>query len=158
MAINYDEAIAELRAEEKRLDDELGQVRAAIPAMIVLRNRYRASQPTPPLPKNYIQARPLTEVLANEVAGPVGRFLGMGATKAIPILLKDVDVPLTTSEIYDRLKAEGWASTAQSPIGTLSATLGQLKDVVEKIGEGWRLIKPADQSSSTSGWTQPSLQ
>ena len=41
MALNYDEAIAELRAEEKRLEQELEQVRAAIPGMIVLRNRSR---------------------------------------------------------------------------------------------------------------------
>ncbi len=42
MALNYDEAIAELRAEEKRLEQELEQVRAAIPGLVILRNRMRS--------------------------------------------------------------------------------------------------------------------
>ena len=128
MAINYDEAIADLRAEEKRLQEELAQIQASIPGLIVLRNRAKMTVLSPD-----------SRSQANVYNG--GRFSRMGATKAIPEVLKDSSIPLATSKILDLLRAEGWKTNSQNPTGLLSATLGQLveRGVVEKVGNGWRL-------------------
>jgi hypothetical protein len=131
MAFNFEEGIAELRAQEKRLEEELEEVRAAIPALVRLRNR----QVLPP-------------VTASK------KFSGMGATKAIPQVLREVEVPLTSSEILDRLRAGGWTTGSQKPLSTVSATLSQL-ETVERVGEGWRLRRTLTSSIAPQ---QPSLQ
>jgi len=132
MSLDYDEAIAELRAEEKRLEEELNQVRAAIPGMIILRNRSRSksSVASAPTPNGTIQL-PFVS----------GRFAGVGTTKAIPILLGEAHAPLVSREIFDALKAQGWTTEAERPLGVVSATLRQLeeKKIVERVGEAWRV-------------------
>jgi hypothetical protein len=129
MALNYDEAIAELRAEEKRLTLELEQVRAAIPGMIVLRNRHLAEVKETAASSN------------GRMLPGIGRFAGMGATKAIPEFLKTAEIALTSREITDGLMAEGWVSEAQKPAGAVSATLINLEKqgVVTRVGEAWKL-------------------
>jgi hypothetical protein len=155
MPLDYDEAIAELRSEEKRLEEELNQVRAAIPGMIVLRNRSRS--------KSLIPAASATTNAAQLSFG-AGRFAGVGTTKAIQALLKEAPAPLVSKEIHDALKAQGWTTGAVRPVGTVSATLRQLegKHLVERVGEAWRIktnlqrvsLNPA--SFSPNGSQQPS--
>ncbi len=79
---------------------------------------------------------------ADEVL-PVGRFVGMGATKAIPIYLKDKTMSLTSRQIMDGLKADGWTSKSEDNLATVSATLSQLKEsgTVRKIDDGWILAR-----------------
>jgi len=133
MALNYDEAIAELRQEEKRLLAELEQVRAAIPGLIILRNRNPVAR-----------AVSVDAATAKPTLPDIGRFAGMGATQAIPELLKGASVPMTTKEVFDALQADGWTTKAKRPAGAVSATLQQLSErkILDKVGEGWRL-KPA---------------
>lgn len=130
MALNYDEAITELRQEEKRLLEELEQVRAAIPGLIILRNR---NQGKPAVTADTVVAKPTLP--------GIGRFAGKGATQAIPELLKGAFVPMTTKEVFEALQADGWTTGAKRPAGVVSATLQQLteKNILEKVGEGWRL-------------------
>jgi hypothetical protein len=132
MAINYDEVITELRATEARLEEELKQLREAIPAMIILRNRARMDR------EIAAERSPQMTIVG------IGRFAGMGATKAIPEFLKGKTEALNSREIMDGMMAEGWTSDAQKPIGAVSATLITLEKsgVVERVGEGWRL-KPS---------------
>jgi hypothetical protein len=151
MAINYDEVIAELRETESKLEEELEQVREAIPAMVVMRNRARAE-------------RDAAERKIPQATIPgIGKFSGMGATKAIPELLRSAPHALTTREIYDGLRAQGWTSSAAKPLGAISATLAQLEDndIVVRVGDGWKL-KPAKVSLSPSSFSndpeQPSAQ
>ena len=129
MSLNYDEAIAELRQEEKRLLTELEQVRAAIPGLIILRNRNQSGLAPSP-----------DAAVAKPTLPGIGRFAGMGATQAIPELLKGASVPMTTREVFDALQADGWTTESQRPQATIAATLAQLVDkgVVEKVGDGWR--------------------
>jgi len=153
MSIDYDEAIAELRSEEKRLEEELNQVRAAIPGMIILRNRSRA-QGTISKISDQGDLRQLT------LKG-TGRFTGVGATKAVSILLGESTIAMTSREIFDSLKAQGWTTEADRPLGTLSATLKQMGDkgVLERVGEGWKITtKPsvvAAPSWNPNGQPQP---
>jgi len=123
--LDYEEAVAELRAEEKRLSEELRQVRLAIPAMVALRNRNRATAPVP-------------------VADPSRKRDSAPSdpgSMAIREYLKGVEIAVTVREIYDALKARGWASEAVRPGTVLSSTLRQLAQAgeVEKVGDGWRL-------------------
>jgi len=151
MAINYDEVIAELRAMESRLAEELEQVQEAIPAMIILRNRAHAEREAAK-----------EKVPQMNISG-IGRFAGMGATKAIPLMLSSATRAHTTREIYDALRAQGWTSNAAKPLGAISATLAQLEDagIVVRVGEGWKLV-PAKVSLNPSSFSsepeQPSAQ
>ena len=119
MPVDYVEVFAEIEAEEARLLTQLNIVQAAKPAIQALRDRQL----------NYAA---LTKRL-------VGRFAGMGATKAIPMLLEGKTVPMTYREVHDALKSEGWTSASSDPAATVSATLSQLKDagLVRKVGEGF---------------------
>lgn len=139
MALNYEEAIAELRAEESRLQDELKQVQAAIPAMIILRNRARME-------------REIAKAPQLSIVG-MGKFAGMGATKAIPEFLESAERALTSREIFDGLSAQGWTTDAQKPIGVISATLIALEDkgIVTRVGEAWKLKGPQLPIRSTEG-------
>jgi hypothetical protein len=130
MSLNYDEAIAELRQEEKRLLTELEQVRAAIPGLIILRNRNQGGMAASP-----------DAAVAKPTLPGIGRFAGVGATQAIPELLKGASVAMTNREICDALQADGWTTEARRPVATIGATMAQLaeKHIVEKVGEGWRL-------------------
>jgi len=130
--LDYEEAVAELRAEEKRLSEELRQVRLAIPAMVALRNRNRATAPVP-------VADPSRK--RDSAPSDPGSMAGMGPSQAIREYLKGVEIAVTVREIYDALKARGWASEAVRPGTVLSSTLRQLAQAgeVEKVGDGWRL-------------------
>ena len=122
MPVDYEEVWAELEEEEGRLTTQLNIVKSAKPAIQALRDRQAAMQ---------------------TIAKRIGlRFANMGATKAIPLLLENKAVPMTYREIHDALKAEGWTSNSSDPAATVSATLSQLRgEAVEKVGDGWRLIK-----------------
>jgi len=130
MAFNYDEAIAELRQEEKRLLEELEQVRASIPGLIILRNRNRGKMISAP-----------ETVIANPTLPGIGRFAGTGATQAIQEVLKSATIAMTNREIYAALCADGWTTEARRPQATVAATLAQLaeKEIVERVGEGWKI-------------------
>lgn len=126
MPVNYAEVLKALETEEGRLLTQLSTVRAAKPAIILLMNSQKPEEQIP-------EFEPGLE--------PVGRFAGIGATKAIPILLAEKSVPMTTREIMDALKAEGWTTNSTDPVGTVSATLSQLRDsAVTKVGDGWRSL------------------
>lgn len=128
MPVDYAEVLADFEAEESRLEAELARIRAAKPAI-----------------KEMLQ-----RTAPNAAKWMMGRFAGMGATKAIPILLAGKTVAMTYREIHDALKAEGWTTNSSDSTSIVAATLSQLKgDFVEKIGEGWRLIQPTVPSSST---------
>jgi len=147
MALNYDEAIAELRGEEKRLEEELAQIRAAIPAMIVLRNR-----------NAHADEQPRKE--SERLLPGIGRYARMGATEAIAAFLRENKSTLTSREIYEGLSAGGWTTNAQKPIGVIAATLISLekKGTVERVGESWRIktnlqrvsLNPAEFSPTAS--------
>ncbi|WP_142988144.1 hypothetical protein [Granulicella rosea] len=127
MPVDYAEVIAELEAEEGRLKTSLAAIQAAKPALLLLWQKQNGS-PDPQTPVTIM---------------PRGRFAGMGATKAIPLLLQGQEVPMTYREIHDALKAEGWTSNSSDPAATVSATLSQLRgEVVVKIGDGWMLAAP----------------
>jgi len=137
MPADYAEVLKELEDQESTLESELAAIRAAKPAILLLAKK---------------------QGMENRKLFPTGRFVGVGASRAIPDLLKNIHVALTTSEIVDRLKAEGWTTEAQNPVATISATLSQLaeKGFVEKVGEGWKsrnpfratLVNPATFSST----------
>jgi hypothetical protein len=147
MALNYDEAIAELRAEANRLEREAEQVRAAIQGLIIVRNRARSSSlapaPAPPPPLPLQPTKP-------------GRLSGMGPTKAIFETLNAASLtgvaPMTSRQIYDAMTAEGWSTTAQKPVGVIAATLIQLEKngVAERVGEAWRLKNRLDSAFATA--------
>jgi len=144
MAINYDEAIAELRAEESRLQEELKQIQAAIPGLIILRNRARMQQ------AEVAKSNPQLTLTG------VGKFARMGPTEAIPHVMRGRE-PMTTREIFDRLIREGWSTSAQKPIGVISATMISLEDkgIAERVGEAWRLKAPTPPSWNPSEHEQP---
>ena len=145
MALNYDEAIAELRAEENRLENELTQIRAAIPAMIVLRNR-----------NTHIEGS--QQKAAERLLPGIGKYSGMGATEAISVFLRENRATLNTREIYDRLSAGGWTTNALKPIGVISATLIQLekKGIAERVGESWRIKTNLQRASLNPAVFSPS--
>ncbi|HEY4380366.1 MAG TPA: hypothetical protein VGN01_08465 [Acidobacteriaceae bacterium] len=117
MPADYADVLKDLDRREKALTDQLAILRAARPAIFALKQQ---------------------QELESAALTPSTRFQGMGATKAIPLVLKDAAIPMTTSEVLSTLKEGGWTTNAQSPLGTVSATLGQLRDV-EKVGDRWRL-------------------
>jgi hypothetical protein len=121
MPVDYSEVWAELGEEEARLMTQLNIVRQAKPAIQALLDR---------------------QALQAFGKPTAARFSGMGATKAIPLLLEDKTVPMTYREIHDALKAEGWTSNSSDSAATVSATLSQLRgSTVEKVGDGWRLMR-----------------
>ena len=126
MPVDYVEVLKELKAQEKALQDELDIVRGALPAIEKM-----AAKSAKPVPAWV----PVT-----------GKYSGMYATEAIPDALKGEVFPLTTAQIADKVKAGGLRSAAQNFVASISATLSQLKDrnVVEKVGDGWRLKAPGD--------------
>ncbi len=121
MPVDYAEVLKELEAEEGRLMTQLNTVRAAKPAIMLLMNNQKSEPPivSPPL--------------------PAGRFARFGATRAIQIYMTGNTVALTSRQIMDGLKAEGWTSESEDHLATISATLSQLRDkgVVRKSGDGW---------------------
>lgn len=135
MALNYDEAIAELRAEEKRLEQELEQVRAAIPGMIVLRNRSRFGDQSIVVEPPKLHRHGIV----------LGNLTGVGPTKGIQEVLKVAETPMNTREIFEAMRAQGWTTDAQKPVGVISATLIQLEKngIAERVGESWRLKRKA---------------
>ncbi len=125
MPVDYIELCTEFEMEEARLLIELNEVRSALPAIRARKKR---------------QEDEYEVDLAINERKIVGRFSGMGATKAIPQLLDGKTIALTSREIMDGLKAEGWTTNATDPLATVSATLSQLRgSVVDKVGDGWKL-------------------
>jgi hypothetical protein len=125
MPVDYVEVLKELKAQEKALQDELDIVRGALPAIEKMATKALQTWPPPP---------PTVS----------GKYSSMYATEAIPDALKGEVFPLTTSQIADKVKAGGLRSTAQNFVASVSATLSQLKErnIVEKVGDGWRLKAP----------------
>jgi hypothetical protein len=126
MPADYSELLKDLDEQEKELMAQLNVLRAARPAIFQLKARQE-----------------LNEALLT----PARRFAGLGVSKAILEVLKNAKMPLTTGAILTVLREGGWTTNAQSPLGTVSATLGQLKDV-EKVGDGWRLKIATDQDQA----------
>jgi len=136
MPVDYAEVLAELEAEEGRLMTELHIIKAAKPAIQAMLQR------TAPNAAKYM----------------MGRFAGMGATEAIPLLLAGLTIPMTYREIHDALKAEGWTTTSSDSAATVSATLSQLKgDYVEKVGSGWRLMQPTVPTSNSDPYEESGI-
>jgi hypothetical protein len=125
MPVDYAEVLKELEAEEGRLMTELNTIRSAKPAILRLLENQKFDELR-------IDTTPVL---------PVGRFVSMGATKSIPIYLKDKTMALTSRQIMDGLKAEGWTSESGDHLATVSATLSQLRDkgILRKIGDGWMM-------------------
>jgi hypothetical protein len=125
MPVDYAEVLKEIEVEEERLLTELNTIRAAKPAIM----RLLASKKSNPVEPLKLPLR--------------GQFVGMGATKAIPLHLKNIEFAVTSRQIMDGLKAEGWTSESKDHLATVSATLSQLKDmgIVRRLGDGWMLAR-----------------
>jgi hypothetical protein len=119
MPADYGEVLKDLDAHISALEAEIATLRAGRPTIVLLRNKY--SSPAPAL-KSAV-------------------YSTMGPTDAIPLLLKDEELPLTTAEVAARLISGGIKSNAQNFAASVSATLSQLKDkkIVRKVGDAWTL-------------------
>jgi hypothetical protein len=124
MAADYDQVLKDLDEQVAKLEAEIATLKAGRPTIVVLRNKYPSTMFAP--------------IFAPPVAAP---YANLGPTDAIPLVLKGIIFPLSTSAIADKLGAGGVKSNAQDFVRSVSATLGQLRDkgIVVKVGDGWRL-------------------
>jgi hypothetical protein len=131
MPADYVEVLKDLKEQERALLDELELVRSALPVI----EKLAAKTPPPPQPPAWVPPPP-----------PPGKYSSMYATEAIPDALKGEVFPLTTVQIAEKVKAGGLRSAAQNFVASISATLSQLreKQVVEKVGDGWKLKPVSD--------------
>jgi hypothetical protein len=121
MPADYAEVLKDLDAQITSLEAEIATLRAGRPTIVLLRNKY------------------------NPVVAPSWKaYTGLGPTDAIPLLLKNEELPLTTLEIATKLHAGGVKSSAQNFAASVSATLSQLRDkkIVRKVGDSWILEGP----------------
>jgi hypothetical protein len=123
MATDYCEVLKELRAEEKRLVDELEIIRGMIPGAELMAKRMPA---------------PIRNLPPLAIPKPVS-YAGMGPKMAILELLGKAGKPLMPADIT-RLLLEGGIQTRSNDFaGTVGTTLTQLKSagLVERKDEGW---------------------
>ncbi len=141
MATDYCEVLKELRAEEKRLVDELDIIRDMIPGAELMAKRISVS------------ARNLPPHAISKAVS----YADMGPRMAILKLLGESDKPLMPADITRLLLDGGIQTRSNDFAGTVGSTLTQLKidGLVERKDEGWvtrldRMGNPPMNVSATS--------
>jgi len=132
MATDYREVLAELRAEEARLESDLEAIRAMIPgAEVMVRRMATATIDLFSAPKAPSWGRP---------------FAGMGIRQAIIRLLAGSDRPMMPSDITRRLIEGGVETKAADFSGNVSSTLTQMRqdEIVDRVEDGWTLMHRPD--------------
>lgn len=127
MPADYAEVLRDLDAAITSLEAEVATLKAARPTIVLLRNKFSpVARPQPMTP-------------------PPGAYAYMGPTRAIPFVLEG-QLPMTTGEIVEKLKAGGLQTNGQNFNSNIAATLSRLRDngIVEKVGEAWRLKPTSD--------------
>ncbi len=126
MATDYREVLQELRAEEKRLEDELDAIRSMIPGaeLMAKRQSARIVEPSPVAPRAPLRVSP---------------YAGMGIKQAIIHLLVSRTAPVMPAEIT-RLLLDGGVQTRSNDFaGSVSSTLTQMRQegIIDRAEEGW---------------------
>ena len=121
MPVDYSEVLREMDAQIAFHEGEVETLRLARPAIVKMRNAsaiggYRISVP----------------------AGTViGKFASMGNQAAVRLLMADGQLR-SRDEIYEELRNGGFTSDAGNPVGSIGATLSQMKDELERVEDRWR--------------------
>lgn len=132
MPTDYREVLKDLRAEEKRLTDELEIIRGMIPGAELMARRMPEAAEPQLLPTSHTKA-----------------FAKMGTREGILHLLGGANRPLMPAEIT-RMLLEGGVQTRSTDFsGMVGSTLTQLRgdDLVERKDEGWVITSKAMQAA-----------
>lgn len=124
MAIDYQEILKELRAEECRVQEELDTLRDALGALEIM-----ASKMSPATPSR------------NGSMKQKQIYTMMGTKDAILYLLSTLDRPIKVADISRNLLSGGLHSRADDFSSTIYSSLTQLKatGLVERMKHGWIL-------------------
>jgi hypothetical protein len=119
METDFRKVLKELRAEEKRLDDELLVIRKTIPGIELMASK-----------------------MAPEAGARATRYASMGTREAILNLLTEEHTnSLTRDQISETLLAGGIRTTATDFAGSVSTTLSQLRASghVDRVEDRWKI-------------------
>ena len=139
METDFRNALRELRAEERRLEDELQVIRRTLPGLELMASRM------PP-----------------EENSHTVRYAKMGTKQAIMELLKQEDTntlskSLTAAQIAQLLLAGGIQTKSTDYVRSVSTTLSQLgmDGLVERVEDRWKIKKDAAESVEFDGIRDP---
>lgn len=119
MPVDYVEVLRDLDAQIAFHESEAEALRVARPGIVKLRNAVSA--------KSVFAPPAVTSV----------KYAGMGNFAAIRLLMSDGQLR-TRDEIYDQLRLGGFTSDAANPVGSVGASLSQMKDELERVEDRWR--------------------
>jgi hypothetical protein len=140
MATDYREVLKELRAEEKKLENDLAAIRAMIPGAEVM-----VARMTP--------ASKAVWVSSSQMSPTSSKFSGMQVKEAILRLLSETPKPLMPAEITKALMEGDVQTKSQDLSGNVASTLNQMKNEIERVEGGWRLKNHA--STQDRAWERP---
>lgn len=119
MPVDYAEVLREMDAQITTLENELDTLRTTRPGIVLLRNKQNPALSSSP------------------VFTPRGRYSGLGNQAAVRLLMADGQLR-SRDEIYEQLRDGGFTSDAANPVGSIGATLSQMKEELERVEDRWR--------------------